>query len=246
MRPIALVDLDDTLFQTLRKCPAELAEDALTPIAFAKDGDPLGFATPRQLAFLNWLSETTRVVPVTGRSLDALRRVKIDFTAAVCAHGGVVLREDGLHDPDWATHIATESARHAAMLDQLADAVRVASDAAGIPLSIRVLREEDVPIYVIVKHPEAIDRELNAVVDAMVGDVPGDWTVHRNGNNIALMPPFLGKAHAVAPLLADLRTRFPGAPVIGIGDSLTDAPFMALCDFAMMPTRSQLAAVALA
>ena len=29
--------------------------------------------------------------------------------------------------------------------------------------------------------------------------------------------------------------------VIGIGDSRTDAPFMGLCDFAMLPTGSQLA-----
>jgi hydroxymethylpyrimidine pyrophosphatase-like HAD family hydrolase len=245
MRAIALVDLDDTLFQTRRKCPAELTEGTLTPVAFARDGEPLGFATPRQLAFLTWLSETTRLVPVTGRSLDALRRVKLDFTAGVCAHGGVVLREDGSHDPDWAAHIAAEAARHAEMLDRLAAAVRVAADAAGTPLSIRVLDEDGVPLYVIVKHPDAIDHELNAVVDAMVGEVPGDWTVHRNGNNIALMPPFLGKAHAVAPLLADLRAQFPAAPVIGIGDSLTDAPFMKLCDFAMMPTGSQLAAVVL-
>lgn len=245
MRAIALVDLDDTLFQTRRKCPGDVAEGALTPIAFAQDGGPLGFATPRQLAFLTWLSETTRLVPVTGRSLEALRRVKIDFTAAVCAHGGVVLREDGSHDPVWATHIATEAARHADMLERLERAVQSASDAMGTPLSIRILHEDAVPLYVLVKHPDAIDRELNAVVDAMVGEVPGDWTVHRNGNNIALMPPFLGKAHAVAPLLGDLRARFPEAPVIGIGDSLTDAPFMALCDFAMMPTGSQLAAIAL-
>jgi hypothetical protein len=38
-----------------------------------------------------------------------------------------------------------------------------------------------------------------------------------------------------------LRARFPDSPVIGIGDSRTDAAFMGLCDFAMLPTDSQLA-----
>ena len=70
--------------------------------------------------------------------------------------------------------------------------------------------------------------------------------MHRNGNNAAFLPPFLGKEHAVAYLLPELRRRHPDAPVIGIGDSLTDAPFMQLCDFAMMPAGSQLAAAAFA
>jgi hypothetical protein len=83
---------------------------------------------------------------------------------------------------------------------------------------------------------------LHAVIDAVAGEVPAGWTIHRNGNNAALMPPWLGKAHAVAALLPRLRAAHPDAPVIGIGDSLTDAPYMALCDFAMMPKGSQLAA----
>ena len=71
--------------------------------------------------------------------------------------------------------------------------------------------------------------------------MPANWTLHRNGNNVAFMPPFLGKDRAVASFLPALRDRFPTAPVIGIGDSLTDAPYMALCDFAMTPAGSQLA-----
>ncbi len=60
------------------------------------------------------------------------------------------------------------------------------------------------------------------------------------------MPPFLGKAHAVARLLPRLRQAHPEAPILGFGDSLTDAPFMALCDYAVTPTGSQLAARLLA
>ena len=38
MRAIVLVDLDDTLFQTLRKCPPDVPEDALTALGFGRDG----------------------------------------------------------------------------------------------------------------------------------------------------------------------------------------------------------------
>jgi len=244
MRPIALVDLDDTLFQTLRKCPADVAPERLVPLGYASDGSALSYATPRQMAFLAWLGETSWLVPVTARSLDALRRVRIDFTAAVCAHGGVILDEAGQVDVAWSDHIRNEADRHAEMLAMLAESVRRA--ALPATLAVRVLTGGDVGLYVLVKHGDADDAALHAVIDTMAHEVPTDWIIHRNGNNVAIMPPFLGKQHAVAALLPRLRARHPEAPVVGIGDSLTDAPYMMLCDYAMMPAVSQLAAATLA
>lgn len=222
-----------------------MAHEALSPIAYTVDGEPLGYATPRQMRFIEWLSERAHFVPVTARSLDALRRVRLRFAAAVCAHGGVVLGDDGEPDPGWAVHIAGAAADAAPVLERLANAVREQAAARGDSLRVRVLTEGAVPLYVLVKHADADEAALNGAVDAILGEVPPDWTVHRNGNNVALMPPFLGKAAAVAYLLPRLRARFADASVVGVGDSLTDAPFMALCDYAMMPTGSQLAAAAL-
>ena len=240
-RAIALVDLDDTLFQTLRKRPADVPEADMTPLAYAKDGSPLSYATPRQMAFLTWLNETALVIPVTARSLDALRRVRIPFAAAICAHGAVLLDDTGEPDPDWSATIAAAAALHAEDLARFTGRIAALAADQGVPISVRVLSEFDVGLYVIVKQPDADEGLLNGVVDAMVHEVPADWTVHRNGNNIALMPPFLGKQHAVERLLPGLRAAHPTSPVIGVGDSLSDAPFMALCDFAMTPTGSQLA-----
>ncbi|WP_235037723.1 MULTISPECIES: hypothetical protein [unclassified Novosphingobium] len=241
MRAIALVDLDDTLFQTLRKCPPDVPHDRLTPLGFTRDGDPLSYATPRQMRFIEWLAETTHMVPVTARSLDALRRARIPFAAAVCAHGGVVLDEAGEADTQWAEGIAAHAARHAQELAGLAQAIAAEAETRGVAINARVLTEGGVPLYTLAKHVHMDHEAMYAVVDAAVPSLPPGWTDHRNGNNVALMPPYLGKQHAVAHILPGLRARFPDATVIGIGDSITDAPFMGLCDFAMMPTRSQLA-----
>ena len=240
-RPIALVDLDDTLFQTLRKCPADVPVDRLTPIGFARDGAPLSYATPRQMQFIEWLAETAHLVPVTARSLDALRRAHIPYKAAVCAHGGVVLNEAGEIDAGWARTIAERAAPHAGALARLSAAIAAEAERRGVAINARVLTEDRLPLYTLAKHADADADALFAVVDAAVPSLPAGWTAHRNGNNVALMPPYLGKRHAVEHILPALRARFPDAPVIGIGDSVTDAPFMGLCDFAMMPTRSQLA-----
>ena len=244
MRAIALVDLDDTLFQTLGKCPPDVPAEALAPIGYARDGAPLSYATPRQMSFLSWLSDSTLLVPVTARSRDALERVRIDWTRAVCAHGGLILDRAGGPDPRWHARMAAQSQAQAATLDALSERVR--EEAGAERLRVRVLEEDGLPLYVLAKHPDGDSAALCAAVERVVPEVPVGWTVHLNGNNAAFLPPFLGKQHAVAFLLPELRRQYPDAPVIGIGDSLTDAPFMALCDFAMMPSRSQLGAVALA
>jgi len=234
MRAIILVDLDDTLFQTLRKCPPDVPQDALTALGFGRDGGPLGFATPRQSAFLAWLGEAALVVPVTGRSHDALSRVRIPYGAAVCAHGGVILDEAGAVDAGWAAEIAEQAAPHKATLAALAEASQ------GTKVAARILAEGGTDLYLLLKDPDGDETLLDPVLERILHMVPADWTIHRNGNNAALMPPFLGKAHAVRALLPRLRALHPDAPVIGIGDSLSDAPYMALCDYAMMPTGSQL------
>jgi hypothetical protein len=244
VRAIALVDLDDTLFQTLGKCPPDVPAEALAPIGYARDGAPLSYATPRQMSFLSWLSDSTLLVPVTARSRDALERVRIDWTRAVCAHGGLILDGDGGADPRWHARMAAEAKAHSGKLADLSK--RVLDEAGETALRVRILEEDGVPLYVLAKHPEGDSEALAAVIGRVGADVPPGWTLHLNGNNAAFLPPFLGKQHAVAFLLPELRRQYPDAPVIGIGDSLTDAPFMALCDFAMMPSRSQLGAAALA
>ncbi|HYW14667.1 MAG TPA: hypothetical protein VE891_00745 [Allosphingosinicella sp.] len=242
MRAIALVDLDDTLFQTLRKCPPDIPREALTPLGFARDGSALSYATPRQLNFISWLSETAWLVPVTARSRDALERVRIEMGAAICAHGGMIIGGNGRPEPEWVGHVARAAAPHMAMLDRLAQGAQSADPG----LSVRIVTEEGGPgLYLLLKHPDWDEEALGRAVDLLRPEVPADWTIHRNGNNAAFLPPFLGKRHAVEWLLPRLRALHPDTPVIGIGDSLTDAPFMALCDFAMMPTGSQLSAAAL-
>jgi len=246
VRAIALVDLDDTLFQTLRKCPPDVAEERLVPLGFARDGSPLSYATPRQVKLIEWLSETAWLVPVTARSREALMRAHVPFTAAICAHGGVIIGQDGEVDAGWHAHASAQSAALQAPLAQLRDLIEAEALRRQVALRVRVLTEGNLGLYVLAKHEDVDDAALYSVIDAVAHHVPLGWTDHRNGNNVALMPPWLGKQHAVAALLPKLRAAHPDAPVVGIGDSLADAPFMAICDYAMIPRDSQLAGLTIA
>lgn len=246
---IALVDLDDTLFQTLRKCPADVSASELTPFGWTAGGEAISFATPAQVALIDWLRASTHLVVVTARSGDALTRTRVDFDLAVVAHGGGIVDH---HPNDPVPEYTLAPAWRARMLDKMPDQsalnavlARVEDEADRLDISVRarIISEKDLPLYVVVKHEhvDGHDAELHAVCAGPIAALAPGWTSHINGNNVAIMPPGLGKAFAVEWLMPQLKAKHPGLPVIGIGDSFTDAGFMRLCDFAMTPTHSQLA-----
>jgi len=67
-----------------------------------------------------------------------------------------------------------------------------------------------------------------------------DYQLHRNGNNLAILPRSLGKEHAVHYLIKQLTNEWGELLTIGIGDSLIDGAFMAECDYSITPRGSQL------
>lgn len=248
---ITLVDLDDTLFQTARKCPPHIPANQLTPMAFGEDGRPISYATPAQMNFIRWLEETTFVVAVTARSTAALLRADLNFRMAVTSHGGSILRTGRDHKGGpppilceaWHFKMQKALLPHYPLLMQMEANILTYADSRGHRVRTRIVDEGGLPLYLVIKHQDADgnDDELHDATRPARLSLPIGWTAHVNGNNVALMPPGLGKAHAAAVLLDELRATHPHLPVIGIGDSHTDADFMALCNFAMTPTGSQLA-----
>jgi predicted mannosyl-3-phosphoglycerate phosphatase (HAD superfamily) len=81
-------------------------------------------------------------------------------------------------------------------------------------------------LYSVIKsHPYIIDGSLY-------------W--HLNGNNLAVLPKIINKESAVSYLIDVYRQQHPELLTFGAGDSKTDAPFMALCDYALIPKNTQL------
>lgn len=241
-RPLILIDLDDTLFQTARKMP-----DAAVryPASYDVNGGVSGYQTQVQKDFIEWLLPIADVVPVTARSAEAFGRVRLDFTGvAICSHGGLILNADRSVNQTWHSIMGETLASYQTRLPALCDAALDIGARHGLSLRGWVVEEADQRHYVVVKHNDGKDADLNFVREqlAAAGLLEGLHT-HGNGNNLALLPHGLSKRAAVEHYLALDVEQHGVRPVLGFGDSITDLGFMSLCHFWSTPARSQLAAV---
>lgn len=238
-RPLALVDLDDTLFQTAR----HMEDGERHVAALNRHGEPISYMTPVQRSFVDWLLATTDLVPVTARNADALRRVQIPFAGpAVCSHGAVLLDARGEPDPAWHGQMTAELVDYQVRLHGLVeDLHRIA---APFELSLRTwaVMEGDLAVYIIAKHNGGTDAQLATLAKGLPQLLPLDgFYRHLNGNNLAIIPKPVSKRRAVDEWLRRDRLHMGARPVIGFGDSLSDLAFLDACHWWGTPRRGQVA-----
>jgi hydroxymethylpyrimidine pyrophosphatase-like HAD family hydrolase len=239
-------DLDDTLFQSLEKCGGQ---DALHPAAFLKDGSPVSYTTAAQRAFIAFAQDGMTIIPATARNLNAFERVDLPFTSyAVLDYGGIVLNPDRSVDQPWLARM--QEAMHAALpgLRELAGLIDAWAARTGYGGRARLIEDFATPFYLVIKDPDKIGARLAPIEHEVVQpwiDGGRDYFIHRNGNNLAILPNALNKSHAVAYVTDKLRRQHGDVLTFGIGDSRSDARFMAACDYAIVPSRTQLAGLTL-
>lgn len=236
-RPIVFADLDDTLFQTAAKMAEPAAEARRAATA---TNDRHSYMSAVQAATIAWLLITTRLIPVTARSSEALSRVHLPFNDwRICANGGAILDWKGVPDPAWRDHVAGISAQHREGFAALVAAAATMPEGAG--LRSWVVTETDLPIYFVAKTGRAVGAGVLSELEARCRVAVGDsFLFHRNGRNMSFTPRGLAKRDAVAALLS----RLPEAgdvPIWGMGDSVSDLGFMRLCQMMVVPVPSQIA-----
>jgi hypothetical protein len=238
VRTFVFLDLDDTILQTAAKCPAG---ESISPVAFRRDGEPASFMTERQQLLFTRLIRESVVIPTTGRNLDAFCRVRLPFSdLAILDFGGVVLLSDGTPDPEWDAGIRTQATQSKQELCEIQRSVQHFITDQGLGATVRTVSDFGMDLYLVLKHSEGRIEELRRIRRQHFPTLDNErFFVHQNGNNLSVIPRFLGKERAVQYVLERQLGSEPSL-TIGVADSFTDSPFLGLCDYILIPRGSQL------
>ncbi|WP_201588875.1 HAD hydrolase family protein [Psychrobacter pulmonis] len=254
IKPYALMDLDDTLFQTQRKIDAwELPTSEPENLVCAtvnKQGKPLSFMSQRQAVFFNWLLTSTDLIVVTARDRSEIKRVKLPFDSwQVLTHGAIILDRDGALQAQWQQRMHSQLAPLQDKLQQLSQlfANHSKNDNSQLVFTPHIdhfnngSANEKLTIYLAIKHGQKDHQalvELAKKLPTLIRDFEQDFYVHVNANNLAILPHAVHKCHAVQFLLDQHLDH--QRPSFGFGDSLADLPFLQLLDWYGMPNHGQL------
>ena len=238
MQVIVFLDLDDTIFQTRHKCATG---ENLQTAAVDREGRPLSFMTESQRAFLRWLSHDAIVIPTTARSHDAFRRVQMSFQhAAILSFGAFILTPDGTFDNEWCDEVKPRLLAVREILQSVERDTLKEMKQSQVDIRVRLVHDADLPVYLVAKDSEGkIERldPLHRLWEKWAAT--GQFFLHRNDNNLSLVPACVGKGKAVRYVLQKYFKEGPRL-VIGMGDSLTDASFLAECEYVVIPRQSQI------
>jgi hydroxymethylpyrimidine pyrophosphatase-like HAD family hydrolase len=113
--------------------------------------------------------------------------------------------------------------------------------ASGEDVRARIIRDGDLPLYVSVKHNHGDAAALARLAERLLARIPDGWTPHLNDNNMALIPKGISKKAAAAHLLETYLKPDARCPIVTLGDSLSDLPFMTLGHVAGFSGTSQIA-----
>ncbi|WP_348548662.1 hypothetical protein AADH33_08865 [Psychrobacter sp. KFRI-CH2-11] len=254
IKPYALMDLDDTLFQTQRKIDAwqlpTAAPEDLVCASVNKQGEPLSFMSQRQAAFFNWLLASTELIVVTARDRHEIKRVKLPFDSwQILTHGAVILSPNGEPLGAWQQHMYDALLPLQDKLAQLSAVFAKHAQSTSSHLVFTAHRDrfgrgsahQDLMIYLAIKHGQKDHQALAALAEKLPTLIRGfetDFYVHVNANNLAILPHAVHKRHAVQFLLAQHLDA--QRPSFGFGDSLADLPFLQLLDWYGMPNHGQM------
>ncbi len=236
-------DLDDTLFTTAPKISVERLADSVQ-VTEATNGNH-SYMTPAHQQLLEWITPG-RLIAVTARGTEAYSRVDKQYKQgpySIVANGAVILDGQGAADKDWAESIRHTLAPNLATLNGLPDLVTQSANALGLDVRTWNVQEPVCgPTYCVAKSNMddngACLESLETHLVQLLGNADS-WSVHRNANNLAIIPAGISKARATRYVIAKLSEK-QTCTCVGVGDSVSDIAFMQACDFWMTPSLSQI------
>lgn len=237
--PIVLTDLDDTFFRNVKKVPEDELAGSIEVVT--DTGDRVSVMTPRQAALFAWIRRTCDIIPVTARSLEAFRKINLDFGDSwkIAGNGAVVIRPDGEIDEEWAAIMRAELVAYAGILQEMHDAVAWRVREAGFEFVVKRYAEYGHEHCVLFSCEGQDHGDLASIAGRLRFGLTANIHIHHNAGTLALTAGPVSKKRASEYVLSKIEG-LDRRPVMAFGDSLSDLPFMSLGDFVCAPLGSQI------
>ncbi|MFT6984826.1 MAG: hydroxymethylpyrimidine pyrophosphatase-like HAD family hydrolase [Psychromonas sp.] len=241
-RVFVFTDLDDSLFSSKRK-HTKTDDSQITSIN--KQGEIESYATLQQQKLVQMLAALkASFIAVTGRRTSAYEHCIIDQVSnseyAIVSHGALILDDKSELLPCWFKYLNNNfdmthwqeklTQTHCQLIDYFS--------AINCDARVRLIIDHDICTYICIKIPvhyqqESLLDKINLYLQQL------DFRIHGNEGNFAILPPYANKELAVNYLIKKLNMSDKDV-VFGIGDSLSDLPFIRNLDFAIFPKSSQI------
>lgn len=233
VRTLVASDLDQTLIYSQRSARLPATELSDLTCVEIYDGAPQSYMTPAAARMLAALPASAMLVPVTTRTVEQLRRVRLPRPGtaphhAIAANGGVLL-VDGVPDARWSAQVAATLAASAPL-----DLVAAHVEAVCRPdWTRRIRRAGGLFCYAVIDRDRLPDGFLDD--ESAWADGHG-WRVSLQGRKIYWVPRSLTKSAAVR----EVARRTGARSVLAAGDSLLDLDLLDCADLAIRPAHGEL------
>ncbi|MFT6924656.1 MAG: hydroxymethylpyrimidine pyrophosphatase-like HAD family hydrolase [Psychromonas sp.] len=241
-RVFVFTDLDDSLFSSKRK-HTKTADSQVASIN--KSGQIESYATLQQQKLVQMFTMLkASFIAVTGRRTSSYAHCIIDQVSnseyAIVSHGALILDDNAALLPCWIKYLNNNydmkhwqeklTQTHCQLIDYFS--------AIKCEARVRLIVDHDICTYICIKIPthnlqESLLTKINLYLQQL------DFSIHGNEGNFAVLPPYASKELAVNYLVKKLNMSDKDV-IFGIGDSLSDLPFMRNLDFAIFPKSSQI------
>jgi len=186
------------------------------------------------------------LIPVTGMNEAELLAVPAAFTSwQIVQHGAVILTPGGEEDVAW-RRLTMESQRLGQQALELAhQAALHISQLSQLGVEVELVERYGRPLLIQIRHRHDLDLALDQAGQAMrewLADGPfgSDLRMLRLAGALHVLPRGIAPATAVNYVIGQFEER-PDL-IVGVSAQDSDADFLALCDYALIPGTSPFAA----